>query len=210
MAQFTRIGGLSYPTDLLYERRWYALMTRSRMEKRSVLHLLAVGVEADAAVVEVNRSWSDRIKRVGTPLFPGYVFARFTLRELARSLAAPGIVGVVRSDGVPIPIRDGEISEVQRLARGITSTGVVPIRANFDDLGLGSPVVVTSGPFEGLRGVFLEVRGQGHVAVRISAIREARSVQLERWAVAPVSEEAQEVAGAEEAKDTPNPHSDLL
>jgi transcription antitermination factor NusG len=158
------------------------------MEKRSVSHLQSSGLEADAAVAEVNHRWSDRVKRVGKPLFPVYILARFNLTGLALPLSYPGIVGIVRNEGVPVPIRDDEIAAVRRLAYGVTSTGSLPKEAGFDELVGGSPVRVISGPFTGLTGVLIEARGRGCVAVHIEAIRQVRTVQLERSAICLISE----------------------
>jgi transcription antitermination factor NusG len=153
------------------------------MEKRSVSHLQSSGLEADAAVAEVNHRWSDRVKRVGKPLFPGYIFARFNLTGLALPLSYPGIVGIVRVEGIPAPIRDDEIAAVRLLATGVTSTGSFPKEADFEEMIGGSPVMVISGPFTGLTGVLLQARGKGCVAVHIEAIRQGRTVQLERSAI---------------------------
>jgi transcription antitermination factor NusG len=153
------------------------------MEKRSVSHLQSSGLEADAAVAEVNHRWSDRVKRVGKPLFPGYIFARFNLTGLALPLSYPGIVGIVRVEGIPAPIRDDEIAAVRLLATGVTSTGSLPKEVDFEEMIGGSPVMVISGPFTGLTGVLLQARGKGCVAVHIEAIRQVRTVQLERSAI---------------------------
>jgi len=49
--------------------------------------------------VEV-RQWADRKKRVGFPLFPGYVFARFELRNVHEVLHTSGLVTIVRNNGI--------------------------------------------------------------------------------------------------------------
>jgi len=188
MSFFDGPGGLRYPRGLLAEERWYALVTRSRMEKRSVSHLQSAGLEADAAVAEMNHRWSDRMKLIGKPLFPGYIFARFNLTGLALPLSYPGIVGIVRNEGIPVPIRDEEIATVRRLAYGATASGRLPKEAGCEEILGGSPVRVISGPFTGLTGVLLESRGKGCVAVHIEAIRQVRTVLLERSVISFITE----------------------
>lgn len=160
------------------------------MEKRSVAHLEAAGLDADAAVSLIPKIWSDRIKPVGAPLFPGYVFAHFSLTEIARALASPGVIGVVRREGIPVPIRPEEILAVRRLTGGITSTGTPSEEENYD-LVRGVPIIVVTGPFEGLHGVLMEKRGGRQIAICIDAIRQARSVTLDRSAIRIISRDEQ-------------------
>ena len=178
MSHFEGTQARVIPEELVVTARWYALRTRGRTEKQADRLLRERGVESYAAVAEVEREWSDRLQRVGMPLFPGYIFARFRLADLVPTLSVPGVVDVIRSEGVPAPIREEELTAVRRLAEGVTATGVLPSEADF--LEPGEPVTVTSGPFEGMEGVLLEARGASRVVVRIPAIRQARAVRLER------------------------------
>lgn len=177
MNSFGSRATVSYPAELLSRPRWYALQTKSRAEKRADHLLSSSGVESYAAIAVLPRRWSDRVRRVGMPLFPGYVFARFSLADIETPLSLPGVVGVVRTEGVPVPLRDEEVAAVKRLARGITSSGVAPAAVDF--LTPGEPVVVVEGPFKGMEGVLLDA-SRGRVAVRLDAIRLARAVELDR------------------------------
>ncbi|HEV8661766.1 MAG TPA: transcription termination/antitermination NusG family protein, partial [Candidatus Methylomirabilis sp.] len=60
---------------------WYALRTRSRHEKLVRDQLATRGIEPFLPLVTRWRRWADRRKQVAFPLFPGYCFARFPLRE---------------------------------------------------------------------------------------------------------------------------------
>ena len=68
------------------------------------------------------------------PLFPGYVFARMEAglnpphaREtLFHALSTPGVVGMVRQQGRPAPVRDEEMEAVRRLVEGVTETRTLP------------------------------------------------------------------------------------
>ena len=101
-------------------------------------------------MASVERAWSDRRRRVGLPLFPGYIFGRFALSDIAAALSVPGIVGVIRIQGIPVPLREAEMDSVRRLAEGVSVSGVLPSEADY--LTTGDLVVVTSGPFEGMEG----------------------------------------------------------
>ncbi len=163
--------------------RWYACRTRARAEKQVDRLLLAAGFESYLPLVELERQWADRKKRVAFPLFPGYVFARFRLGEIHEILRTPGVVTVLRVNGYPTPIREEELESVRRLVAGVNQTGVLPSPSDY--LEEGQEVVVVDGPFKGMYGVLLEVRGRISVVVRLSAIRQAVRVQIDRRLVWP-------------------------
>ena len=100
----------------LYERpHWYACHTRSRAEKRVERMLADAGVEAYLPLIELERKWKDRSKKVPFPLFPSYVFARFQLGDIHRVLKIPGVASVLRPNGYATPIREEEIESVRCL-----------------------------------------------------------------------------------------------
>jgi transcription antitermination factor NusG len=143
----------------------------------------AGGFESYLPLVELERQWADRKKRVAFPLFPGYVFARFRLVEMHEILKTPGVVTVVRVNGYPTPIREEELESVRRLVAGVNQTGVMPSPSDY--LEEGEEVVVAEGPFKGMYGVLLEIKGRATVVVRLSAIRQAVRVTLDRRLVRP-------------------------
>ena len=170
-------GAGTAPVRQLYgTARWYACRTRSRAEKQVNRLLAARGVESYLPLVERLRQWADRKKRVAFPLFPGYVFARFELRMMYDVLSTPGVVTIVRANGYPTPLRDEEIESVRILASGVNACQA-PLQP-VEHLDLGQEVIVTQGPFSGMRGLLVEQRGRTRVVVRLSALRQAVSVEV--------------------------------
>jgi len=175
------------PRALHGEPRWYACRTRSRSEKKVGRLLTAAGVVSYVPLVDRLRQWSDRSKQVKFPLFPGYVFARFSLETLPQIVRTPNLIEVVRVEGSPTPVRDEEIDAVRSLVDGVHQTGVEPSVHEY--LVRGQQVDVLQGPFQGLRGILTEVRGKTRIVVRLEAIRQAVSVEMERRFVRPVPDE---------------------
>jgi transcription antitermination factor NusG len=172
------------PDDITPE--WFALWTRARAEARVEARLLEREIEGFGALTRVERRWADRTRMIRVPLFPGYVFARLPRTELIRALEIMGVAGVVRIGGQPAAIPDHEIHAVVQLIHGLEATGAQPEVA--DPFEPGTPIVVVSGPFEGLSGVITEGGGPNvaHVVVRIPAIQQAKRIRLPRTAVAEV------------------------
>jgi len=101
------------PDPAWHEARWYALRTRARSERKAGERLEGTGVDVYLAAPRVARTWSDRIQRLPTPLFPGYLFARFPLERLSWVLEVPGVADVVRIGGRAAPVRPDELEAVR-------------------------------------------------------------------------------------------------
>src|SRR6266446_4384964 len=56
---------------------WYALHVRTRFEKVVARNLRGKGYEEFLPLYSRTNRWSDRVKEIELPLFPGYVFCRF-------------------------------------------------------------------------------------------------------------------------------------
>ena len=158
--------------------QWYACRTRPRAEKQAGRLLKLRGVQSYVPLLERERQWSDRKKRVGFPLFAGYVFAQFSLASLHEVLSTPGIVTVVRQGGSPARVRSEELESVRVLVQCVNAGNAPPEPVEF--LESGQEVIVSHGPFSGIRGVLVEDRGRTRVVIRLSALRRALSVELPR------------------------------
>src|SRR5438876_2799562 len=83
--------------------KWYALQVRPRFEKVVALHLQHKGYEEYLPVYRSRRRWSDRIQEVEFPLFPGYIFCKFDVRQRLPILVIPGVMSVVGIGKSPTP-----------------------------------------------------------------------------------------------------------
>lgn len=171
--------------DLVDRQLWYACRTRARAEKKVDRLLTTAGFTAYVPLIERLRQWSDRSKQVTFPLFPGYVFARFSLSTLPEIVRTPNLIEVVRVNGSPTPIRETEIESIRALVHG--ARGISEEPQAHDYLVTGQEVQVIQGPFEGLRGILTEVRGKTRIVVRLEAIRQAVSVEMATHFVLPVT-----------------------
>jgi len=158
--------------------QWFACRTRPRAEKQAGRLLKLKGFESYVPLIEQLRQWADRKKRVGFPLFPGYLFVRFSSAKVHEILRTPGIVTIVRDDRGPVPVRNEELESVRALVTCVNA-GIAPLEtAPFVEI--GREVIVADGPFSGIRGVLVEDRGRVRVIIRLSALRKAMSVELPR------------------------------
>jgi transcription antitermination factor NusG len=159
------------------ERRWYACHTRARHEKRVATMLGQRGIDGYLPLLRQVRQWKDRRKEVSVPLFPGYVFAFFSLSEMTRVLSVPGVATVVRANGRPAPIQEAELENVRLFERALSESGSQAAPVPYVEV--GQPVVFRDGAFAGVRGVVLERRNRRRVLVGIEAIGKGWEIDIE-------------------------------
>src|SRR5579872_5269882 len=92
---------------------WYAVRVRSNFERNVSTVLDYQGVEQFLPTYRSRRVWTDRIKTLDLPLFPGYIFCRLPLEDRNRVVTIEGVVGFVGAGRQPIPISDAEIDTIR-------------------------------------------------------------------------------------------------
>jgi transcription antitermination factor NusG len=158
---------------------WYALAVKPRHEKAVAADLRQRGLEEYLPLYGARRSWSDRVKLVELPLFPGYVFCRYGYGERSRVVTAPGVRAVVGFAGADAPVEDSEIAAL----RTILAAGL-PV-APWPYLGAGSRVRIARGPLAGVEGTLAGDKGAWRVVVNVELLRRSVAVEVDREAVAP-------------------------
>lgn len=165
----------------LYEEpHWYVCHTRARHEKRVDEQLVRRGLESYLPTLVRERHWSDRTKLIRFPLFPGYVFGRFTMAALNKVLAVPGVATVIRHGGLPAPIGEPELENIRRFVAGLGETGQAP---QPQPLARGERVRVIGGPFDRVEGVVVEGRGRRRVLVGLKTIGQGMEIDVDRGMV---------------------------
>jgi transcription antitermination factor NusG len=167
------------------EARWYAFYTRARHEKKVERLLGESGVEGYLPVIQRLQQWKDRKKLVAFTLFPSYIFARLALDRLQMVLAIPGIVTVVRVNGVPAPIRDEELQNMRLFSRALAASELAPEMVPLPDT--GGRVQVQSGPFAGVEGTVVERRGRRRIVVGLDVLGRGVEVDLPVESLRPLS-----------------------
>ena len=95
------------------EKKWYALYTKPRWEKKIDTRLLKKGIESWCPLQKVEKQWSDRKKIIEDPLFKSYVFVRIDITERSNVLMTDGVLNFVYYLGKPAVIRDEEVNNIK-------------------------------------------------------------------------------------------------
>jgi transcription antitermination factor NusG len=157
---------------------WYAIRIQSKYEQVASATLRGKGYEEFLPLYRCRRRWSDRIKEIDVPLFPGYLFCRFNVRDrLLPILTTPGVISIVGAGKTPVAVSDEEIATVQAIVRS-----GLPARP-WPCLTVGSRVFIDRGPLAGVEGICLNVDKVFRLLVSIPLLQRSVAVEIEReWA----------------------------
>jgi transcription antitermination factor NusG len=163
--------------DSAADAPWFALTTRPRHEKTVASGLQLRSVEGFLPLYPCKRPWSDRVKVVDLPLFPGYVFSRFSYSERLRVLDIAGVTSVVGFNGQDAPIPETEIRAVQKLL----ACGY-PVQP-WQYLRIGECVRIVNGPLAGVQGILLNEKSALRVVVSVEVLQRSIAVEIDRTAL---------------------------
>jgi transcription antitermination factor NusG len=160
---------------------WYALRVRPRFEKMVASALLSKGYEGFLPLYRHRSRWSDRIKEVLLPLFPGYMFCRFDVNKRLPILVTPGVLEVVGIAKTPYPVEEAEIFALQSIV--LSSLQVEP----RSYLNIGTRVRIELGPLSGVEGILTGKKGNRKLVVSVSLLQRSVAVEIDESWVVPVS-----------------------
>jgi transcriptional antiterminator RfaH len=164
--------------DLWKDINWFAIHAKPRRENFAANNVSALGVEILFPRVKVERLVRGAAQQSTKPLFPGYFFARFCPEDVFDSVkGARGVLQVVSSGRIPIPVHDNVVREIQDR---VQEDGLIRIRPQ--SLAPGIRVTIQRGPFEGMMGrVETELNDRKRVAIFLEALFHARVLIDRRW-----------------------------
>lgn len=160
---------------------WYALSVKSRYEKAVGRFLENFGYVFFVPTYKARRIWSDRIKHVDAPLFPGYVFCRFDIYKRLPILMIPGIQHIVGGTQIPRPVDAAEIRALQ------TAMESGAAREPWPFLQVGDRLRIEHGSFAGLEGILLQTKGRYRLVLSITLLQRSVAVDIDSAFVSMVS-----------------------
>jgi transcriptional antiterminator RfaH len=158
----------------LSPENWFAIYTKSRSEIKVFQRLSDAGYEGFLPLITEIKQWSDRKKKIQSPLIKSYVFVKLRKKELSPIYSIPGVVGVLKHLGEPAVVTEVEINNLKIITKNIDAVKVIGpcILKN------GMPVKVIHGSFEGLTAVYLTNSGKHRVIVKGEALSSFIEITL--------------------------------
>jgi transcription antitermination factor NusG len=171
------------------ELPWFAVHVRTRHETAIASFLDAKGYEQFVPLYKFKKRWSDRVKVLEAPLFPGYLFCRFDPQFRLPILKTPGVIQIIGYNRIPTPIDETEISAIQTVIESGLQTQPWPF------LEVGERVRIGSGSLRGLDGIVVKMKENHRLVVSVTLLRRSVAVEIDSSLVEPCSKAA--VSGEE-------------
>ena len=160
---------------------WYALQIQSRLASVASATLRGKGYEEFLPLYRSRRRWSDRVKELEIPLFPGYLFCRFDVSDrLMPILTTPGVIGIVGAGKTPVPVDEEEIEAIRVVLRSGLAAQPWPF------LSVGSKVYIEGGPLAGAEGFVTNTEKVYRLIVSVSLLQRSIAVEIDREWVRPI------------------------
>lgn len=158
-------------------QQWFAIRVKSGAEKLVASAGHNKGFEEFLPLYKSRRRWSDRVKWLDVPLFPGYVFFRLNPERRLPLLTIPGVMHFVGIANAPMPIDEAEMLALQAAVQSGLSAEPCPF------LEVGERVRLEDGPLAGVEGILTEIRNQHRLVVSITLLRRSIAVEIDAdWA----------------------------
>jgi transcriptional antiterminator NusG len=160
------------------QNMWFALHVRSQCERIVADALRAAGIADFYPSYWEETRWSDRIKSVERPLFPGYLFADFAPEPagIHRILATRGVVRVLGDSSGPIAIDGADVEAI----RAMLESGLpIKVETTAQQYNPGARVTVIRGSLHGQEGVVMKQKRRSRVVVSIPMLNRTVSVEMD-------------------------------
>ena len=172
----------SFEEKKLHQLPWFALQVRSRREALVATHLKGQGYECFLPLYKSERRWSDRVKEIDQPLFPGYLFCRFELHNRGPLLMTPGVQQIVGIGRTPMPVAESEMESIRQvLASGLPSQPWLHLQ-------IGQRVRVNHGSLNNLEGILINFKGSHRVVLSVSLLQRSVAMEINLCWVTPVND----------------------
>jgi transcription antitermination factor NusG len=153
---------------------WFAIQVKTNREKTANLLLENAGYECFLPISKYMRRWSDRMKEVEAPLFPGYLFCRMNPHNRLPVLMTPGVIHIVGVGKTPIPVREDEIAAIQRVGESGLSTMPWPY------LEVGHVARIEYGPLRGVTGIVIKIKSGLKLVLSVGLLQRSVAVEIDR------------------------------
>lgn len=155
------------PEDL---PRWHVVHAKPRCEKKFAEYCAAHSIQADLPLREETKVYQRRKVTVHKPVFPGYVFVKFSPAEKVAVLKSNVIVRILCVEN-----QDQLVRELDQIRLALSVDPTLDACAAFQ---AGKRVVIRKGPFQGLEGVVQVVKGRTKVVLNVEMIGRALAVEV--------------------------------
>jgi transcription antitermination factor NusG len=157
---------------------WFALAVKPRFEKAVAKTLETRTYESFLPLYRKQHPYGTRSQDSELPLFPGYVFCRFDIRNRSPILTTPGVIQVLGTANIPAALPDREIVSLQTAVRANISVQPFPY------MQAGNRVRIERGVLAGMEGIVLSFKQTLRLVLSITLLQKSVLLEIERDQIA--------------------------
>lgn len=150
----------------LKQTDWFVLHTKSRFEKVVTEGLTKKNILAFLPTTKKLSKRKDRKKIIDVPMFPGYifVFSDYFPKNLLSILKTTGAVRLLGTKNGPVAVKKEAVNSL------ILFSGSEELISTGKGFKKGEEVLITDGPFTGVRGIYEKNAGKNRVIVQVDIL----------------------------------------
>ena len=156
---------------------WYLLFCKRGQLLRAQEHLERQGVACMSPMIEVEKTVRGKLSKVSEPLFPNYLFIRFSPEVIHTTTIAAtrGVSHFVRFGALPATVPEEVVESIASHDYQALLSEELP--------GQGEEVEIIAGTFEGLRAIFAEPEGESRSILLLNLLNKqvVRSVSNQQF-----------------------------
>lgn len=154
---------------------WYVLHTKSKFEKVVAESLVKKNIKAFLPTTMKMSKRKDRKKILEVPMFPGYVFVNSNIfpESHVNILKTTGAVRLLGTKQGPVPVNEQAVESL------ILFSSLKERISTGKGFKKGQEVIITHGPFTGVRGIFEKNLGADRVIVQIDILGQYAYTEVE-------------------------------
>lgn len=121
---------------------WHVVYTKPKWEIKVAEQLNKQGIQCYCPTILKERKWSDRKKKIETPLFNNYVFVRLEEKDRNLVFLSPGVIRYLYWLNTYAIVRNSEIEIIKNWLNPIKN-----INENIELFNIGDAFEIKNGPF---------------------------------------------------------------
>ena len=164
------------------KRKWYAIYTRPRWEKKLAERLEEKRIEHYLPLIKTLKIWSDRKKWVQDPLFKSYLFVHVNEGEYLPAIQTPGAVKYVTFERKAVSIPPLQIEAIKTFIESGEE-----LVSDLPEMKIGDRVRIMRGPLNGLEGTLVEFQNKHRVRIMIEGIQQSLHLKVPLSLLSPVA-----------------------
>ena len=148
---------------------WYVIRTRHNCERKLLETLTNAGIKAEVPTYTTLKQWSDRKKKCEVPLLNSIVFVKMNEQKLNDSYQYNHVNGILKDLGKPAIVRAEEMEILRSIAREWSGETITQL-GHEEQFEPGDSVKITRGPFKGVIGELIALKGKHQVRIALKTI----------------------------------------